>query len=507
MGELRVLVIEDSANWQEELPKILARLGDAIQVDVSATYTDASSKLKRFAYDLAIVDLSLDELPEENSRNEAGLDLLRLIRTEQKKCGTIVLSENANVENTQIALREHKAHFVLQKLKFEAKILLEHARDAIRIARLELSKVQNQNRYQLSMSLGKDYLIETQLRGPGCRSAYHCPEHITFEAEDLGHRADNLNVLRSSGNLNHWRRELNMVGRAIARVLEQDPRVFGELQSARALAKQRSNLWLEFSGPAATLGLPFELLLESNDYLVTSHVMTRRVEAPMSRKPEHFHTFIEQLVDADAQLRVLLVCANVDGSIPAVEAEVEVIKTILHAELEQLHIKHDIEILKEPDYNTLLHRLREGKYHLFHFAGHGRFNDQVPETNGFVLANGAGIRTLDANTIELRLRDTELRMVYASCCFGARTTPQPGIGIFQGVFHALAQADVPYSLGYRWAVGDDSALAMAETFYSALWQTFSPGDALLQARTHLVESEYGRNDDTWASAVLQAQPY
>jgi CheY-like chemotaxis protein len=507
MSDLSVLVIEDNPNWQVELSKLLGRLSNATTVDVSATYTDADWKLRQHAYDLAIVDLWLDELPKGKSRNEAGLELLQLIRARQQRCGAIVLSGNADVESTQSALLEHRAHFVLQKLNFDANNLLNRARDAIRTTRLKYSDACIQNRFQLSIMLGTNCMLGTQLRGPNHRSTYRCPDHVTYDGEELGNRADNLGILRLHGSQSAWRRELRAIGKAAVDVLESDPYVFGELRLAKALAKQRRNLWLEFSGPPGSLSVPFELLLDGSDYLVTSHVMTRRIEAPLSHKPEPFHTFIEQLVAKDMPLRVLLVCANVDGSIPAVEAEVEIIAALLRTELEQLRIKHDIEIMKEPDYDTLVKRLREGGYHLFHFAGHGRPGDGLSEVSGFVLADGANLRTLDADMLELQLRDTELRLVFASCCFGARMDDRSGTGIFQGVFHALAQADVPYSLGYRWAVNDEQALAMAEAFYAALCQTFSPGDALLEARMSAAGGKQGRDDDVWAAVMLQAQPY
>jgi hypothetical protein len=92
-----------------------------------------------------------------------------------------------------------------------------------------------------------------------------------------------------------------------------------------------------------------------------------------------------------------------------------------------------------------------------------------------------------------------------SCCFGARSDSALGRGDFSGMLEAFAQADVPMVLGFRWSVGDDSALSIAETFHSSLWRCLSPGESLLNARRAAAISADGRDDDSWASPVLLMQ--
>jgi CHAT domain-containing protein len=70
---------------------------------------------------------------------------------------------------------------------------------------------------------------------------------------------------------------------------------------------------------------------------------------------------------------------------------------------------------------------------------------------------------------------------------------------------ALARADVPTVLGYRWAVPDASASYLAQKFYQTLWRTFSPGEALLEARRDAAIRARGRDNDAWASPILLMQ--
>jgi hypothetical protein len=103
------------------------------------------------------------------------------------------------------------------------------------------------------------------------------------------------------------------------------------------------------------------------------------------------------------------------------------------------------------------------------------------------------------------VRNSPLALVYLSCCFGARSERAVGRGDFSGMLEALAQADVPMVLGYRWTVADDPAVSIARTFHSSLWHYLCPGESLLKARRASAMSALGRDDDSWASPVFLMQ--
>jgi CHAT domain-containing protein len=240
------------------------------------------------------------------------------------------------------------------------------------------------------------------------------------------------------------------------------------------------------------------------------HVLTRRIiqTGPTAwRKTDSFHAFLSGLLKLNKKLRILIVGANSDGNIPDAEIEAATLKTTIESDLRQIVIPHEITLYlgAEANFVQVSEALRSGRYHIFHYAGHGRYNDTLPEISGLILQNDKGPRTLTAADLNMLVRNTELQLIFLSCCLGARSSPQAGRGDFHGMLEALATADVPIVIGYRWTVADSPALQLAQNFYETLWRTFSPSDALLEARIRATMGPMGRDDETWASPVLIMQ--
>jgi hypothetical protein len=326
---------------------------------------------------------------------------------------------------------------------------------------------------------------------------------------ELAGRADRLNQTIIKSGAEGWRPEASSIGQAIYDVLSSDRRVFADLLMARTLPIHAKDLRLQFTGPAVGLGIPFELLRTGRDNLALKHVLTRRVIQEgdsYTHRLESFRAFIEERWKAKAPLRVLIVGSNSDGKIPAAEIEADTLATAINDDLKRMGITPEITALtgERATYNEVCSALSDGRFHIFHYAGHGRFDDQLPEISGLILKDGSGGRELTANVLEQLLSDTELRLVYLSCCLGARTSSQLGRGDFYGLLDSIIRADVPVALGHRWTIADDPAKLIALFFYQELWRTFSPGEALLQARKR-ISSELGRDDETWASPIIVMQ--
>jgi hypothetical protein len=328
--------------------------------------------------------------------------------------------------------------------------------------------------------------------------------------EDFVRRTDNLNLMLLEGKADRWRPEAQSIGDGFYRALTEEPRVLGDLTTARNLGPRPGQLWVQFSGPAAGLGLPFELLRDENGYLGLSHILTRRLLQPgpiFSRKPEPFHAFVEGLLRRREPLRALIVGANSDGSIPEAEQEASALATAIQEDLDRLAIPCEIQLLvgSAASYTAVRRELGEQHYHLFHYAGHGRYTDKLPEISGLMLHDDSGPAALTAADLHLLAQGSSLYIVYLSCCLGARTARETGRGDFRGVVEALARADVPSVLGHRWTVADTPSSYLALTFYHALWRSFSPGEALLEARRAAAMGSRGLDDDTWLAPVLLAQ--
>ncbi|MDP9122855.1 MAG: CHAT domain-containing protein [Acidobacteriota bacterium] len=197
--------------------------------------------------------------------------------------------------------------------------------------------------------------------------------------------------------------------------------------------------------------------------------------------------------------------ANSDGEIPGVEQEVAALDTSLKRDLGQLGLRLQIDILRsqEATYDRVEEELRDGRHHILHYAGHGRRDTTLPEIGGLILHCAHKSTTLTAANLSTLVKGSELRLVFLSCCFGAFST-EPGRGDFHGVFDALAGADVPAIVGYRWKVSDEVALTFATSFYQNLWRTLSPGDAVLAARQECA-LKWTLDEPTWASPILLLQ--
>jgi CheY-like chemotaxis protein len=513
MSELNILIVDDGSNWQKALQKILQRLGGEIRIDMASDYSGALIYIQSQRYDLAVVDLALLGNPgEPQHADELGMELLRELRTSRINhwCGIVVLTGYPTETRALQAFRIYRAYDFVEKTRFDEHKFVATARGAILDARYHLAETYLGARYHLVVSLDHRHLIGTGLVGPDRLASYTAERPTPIDVTDLHRRSDNLNYLVLSGGGDLWRPEARSIGQTIYQVLATDQRILAGLTAARALAKRYSDLWVEFRGPANSLGIPFELLRDEDDYLAFEHVLTRslvRAGSTISRKPEKFHDFLRRHFDRRKRLCVLVVAANTNGHIPAVEEEAATLAVSIRADLQRLGLDHEVTLLSstEATYTRVTEALHDGQYHLFHYAGHGRFDDQLSEVSGLILRHNSGLRTLTAAELKLLMSDTELRLIYLSCCLGARSAQQTGRGDFQGILEALALADVPIALGYRWTVRDDTALQMAQTFYRTLWRTFSPGQALLEARRSVAMGERGRDDETWASPVLLMQ--
>jgi CheY-like chemotaxis protein len=512
MNDLRILVVEDRQNWQEALPQILQRLGGEVHVDVAPNYGAALQYISNEDYDLAIVDLALLGDPTDpRDADQLGMELLRELRNSRRNqgCALVVLTAYPTTARTRRALRDYAADDFIEKAEFDDRRFVEVAQGAILSARLRQAAVKAVARYRLTVTFSQEHLVGSELGGPDRRASYTASHPLRFNVTDLARRADNLNWMILQGGVGKWRHESDSIGRAIYDVLAGERHVLGDLIAARALAQRFSDLWLQFSGPAIGLGIPFELLRDEDDYLCLNHILTRRLVqsgASLSRKPEPFHKFLDGLRDLQSALRILVVGANSDGCIPVAEEEATSLATAIEADLQRLGIAHEIKLMTDTDatYTNVSRALRDGCYHVFHYAGHGRYDDELPEISGLVLRDDDESRTLTAVDLNTLTQDTELRLVFLSCCLGARTSANERHGDFYGMLEALARADIPTVLGYRWTVADDSATLLAKTFYKTLWRNFFPGEALLEARREVTLGQ-SRNDETWASPVLLMQ--
>jgi CheY-like chemotaxis protein len=516
MSDFHVLIAEDNSSWLEEIDQALRPL--SARVELASSYDQAYENIKRYSFDLAIIDLSL--VPE-NPAHLGGMDLIRELRASpnNQHCGIIVISGKVSALITDRLKSDYGVFKVIDKGGasdpkevggFRPAIdqkFADTAREAILDGYLTRAAFRSANRFRLTIIFDEGHILSSGLTGPGRRTIHIGKYQTRLGVKDLAAHADLLNSIIINIGAEVWRPEAKLIGKGIYEAVTSHRHVLINLNAAQSLAKTPEDVWLEFVGPAVGLGVPFELMRPDEDEpIVLQHVITRQVSS-ISTKPEPFYHFIRDLLKTQEPLRILITGANSDDQIPMAEIEAGLLEESFRERLALLGIKFEITRLSGGDatYKSVREILQHNNYHIFHYSGHGRHDDDNPERSGLVLRDGNSLRVLAATELNSLIRDKSLRLVYLSSCTSARTADRAGRGDFHGVFEALAKANVPVVIGFRWSVSDTAAKEFADVFYRELWRTFSPGEAVLRARQNAERGVLGRDDDTWLSPVMLMQ--
>ncbi len=145
----------------------------------------------------------------------------------------------------------------------------------------------------------------------------------------------------------------------------------------------------------------------------------------------------------------------------------------------------------------LQRKLRRSQYHIFHFIGHGEFDQTLQE--GVLLLereNKRGHR-VGSQYLGMLLHDHEsLRVAILNACEGARSSRQDP---FAGSAQSLVQQGIPAVIAMQFEIADDVASTFAHEFYGALADRYPIDAAVTEARKAIFAS--GREIE-WATPVL-----
>jgi CheY-like chemotaxis protein len=504
MNDFLVLLVEDEAKYSDLISETLQKIGiDKLAIKITECYEEARDSINSVtSYDVAIIDLNIPSNQEHS--DEPGMDLLTDVQNSHhnKNCSVIVLSNVMNPGRARTALKKKGAYDALEKSEFDNLTFPSVIYSALVRARVKQADTSAKERHRLTVYSANSSFTRAELSGPALKITYRPSQPRSFEAEDLSRRMDDLQLRIESAQAGDWRTEARSIGQAIQRAIQGEPEIFQALTVAQT-GKPVGGLWLEWSGTASSLSIPFELL-HQKEFAAQKYLLTRRIEdvAAFGERTESWREFMSRFELSSKELRILLV---VDGKsdLPAARAEGRELQEAFTHSLSLFGVKPQIKMLL--GYETL-HRnvrqaFREHSPHIFHYAGHSDFDSQTPEKSPLSLAD----RNLNAAALKTLVEDApELRLVFLSSCLSARSGAS-GYGDFQGFFEALTQAGVPTVLGYRWTVNDVSAKALALSFYRHLWHTFCPAEAIWQARREFPLRAQGLDDETWASLVLLMQ--
>ena len=199
--------------------------------------------------------------------------------------------------------------------------------------------------------------------------------------------------------------------------------------------------------------------------------------------------------------KALIVAADPTQQLKSLDAEVDwLIETLESAGLQVHKRRPDHPDVSDPE--AIKRLLRDGGYQLFHFTGHGLFNQSDPSQSKLVLgrARERG-KELTAASLAQVARESELVLVFLSACQVGRTTGQEPARPWEeaGIVDALTRAGVPATLGMRWNVGEQNGRKLAETFYTELLNGKS-GKSI--ERALMIARQAVGDQPDWANPIL-----
>jgi hypothetical protein len=156
-----------------------------------------------------------------------------------------------------------------------------------------------------------------------------------------------------------------------------------------------------------------------------------------------------------------------------------------------------LERMEEATLAALQRRLRRSQYHIFHFIGHGEFDQTLQE--GVLLLEREKQRghRVGSQSLGMLLHDHEsLRVAVLNACEGARSSKQDP---FAGSAQTLVQQGIPAVIAMQFEIADDVAQTFAHELYGALADSYPIDAAVTEARKAIFAM--GREVE-WATPVL-----
>jgi tetratricopeptide (TPR) repeat protein len=244
-------------------------------------------------------------------------------------------------------------------------------------------------------------------------------------------------------------------------------------------------------GQVPTLAdLPWEFLYNAgmNRFLGLS------VETPVVRYlelPERIRP-----VAVKPPLRVLMMISS-----PTDYAQLDVVREFAKmnealSDLEQRGLV-TVERLENATLSELQRRLRQNEYHIFHFVGHGGFDEQADDGQLVLEDAEERGRRVSAQFIGTLLHDHRpLRLAVLNACEGARASRADP---FAGTAQALVQQGVPAVIAMQFEVTDEAAICFTREFYAALAAGYPVDAALAEARKAIFAEV---SEIEWGTPVL-----
>ena len=250
---------------------------------------------------------------------------------------------------------------------------------------------------------------------------------------------------------------------------------------------------LRLGDAPALLDLPWEYLYDPTLRRFFCHSTT----TPLVRYPQQPRPVTPLAVTLPLQVLVLIANPS-DVAALDVEGEWRKIEVALGA----LRARGLVQLtrLENGTLAALQRQLRQGKYHIFHFVGHGGLNGLSGERVLYLEDERGRAHAVGGDHLGTLLRDhRSLRLALLNACEGARaTTNDP----FAGIAQQLVHQGIPAIIAMQFEITDGAALILAQEFYGALADGYPVEAALAEARKAIFVAG---NDVEWGTPVLYSR--
>ena len=259
--------------------------------------------------------------------------------------------------------------------------------------------------------------------------------------------------------------------------------------------------------PRELMRYPWELLRDRRGWLLERFALGRQIITDADAIPRWFGT------RRHGPLRFLVVAPSVEGgegevsNVGVLEGEhvagcFEQLQERLPGLVEPMNFREHVDARVTVEmFRTLV---REGRFDIVHFAGHGRYDALRPERSCWVFSDGP----LYAFELRHTLANADVTpwLVYGSACEATREAAGAEHRYHDGVYGmasaALGQGVAAY-IGPLWKIAEGDAKNLAADFYEALLlRRTSVGEALVLARRRLKEA----GSAGWTGVVLYGDP-
>lgn len=265
------------------------------------------------------------------------------------------------------------------------------------------------------------------------------------------------------------------------------------LDAAEATPEHGLRIRLRLADAPDLLDLPWEYLYDPSLHRFFCHSVT----TPLVRYPQQPRPVVPLAVSPPLQVLVMIAGPH---DLAALDVETEWRK--IEAALTPLVARGVVQLTRLADASlaTLQRQLRQGRYHIFHFVGHGGLNPVTGERVLYLEDEQGRARAVGGDHLGMLLHDhRSLRLALLNACEGARSgITDPLAGVAQ---HLVLQG-IPAIIAMQFEITDAAALILVGEFYEALADGYPIEAALAEARKAIFVAG---NDVEWGTPVLYSR--